>query len=197
MVNAQHLRRALDYGRPLGLLLLLLLLAACSVPSVPSHSAAVIDEDPLLYLVYRDTDNNVRVASISVAGLLISLSTDAVTVSAPVLRGLNYNNIASGARIPSLYASLLTSVSALKQQLPKVYSGISEIAIVNKSRSSYEILISTRFTALPIVSTVPISLDNLETALIAATHPALASVSSGATHLSIRGTTPVIRYDQL
>lgn len=197
MVSVRYLWRASDGCRSLVLLLSVLLLAACVAPDFSSRPAAVLANDPLLHLVYRDADSNARVASVSTIGLLTPLSVETTSTSTPLLRGLSYNNITHGARIPALYTPLLISVASLKQQLPGIYSGVSEITLVNKSRSSYEIRLSTHFTSLPIVSTVPISIDNLEIALAAATHPALTAISNQATHISIRGATPVIRYDQL
>lgn len=153
--------------------------------------------EPLLYLAYRDAENVARVAYISRHGVLSDASPAIRFAPAPILGGLSYRAIDEGARIPRAYIPLLDSLSMLKRQMPEVYAGISEVVVINKSQTEYEVLLHTAFAPVPIVSGVPISLVDLETALIAVSHLSIVDPSTGATHISIRGIAPVVRYDEI
>ena len=175
-----------------------------ALPPAPSQSSSVVDGDtepqPLLLLIYRDSADVARAAYIYADGAISVAAVDSAIVPAPVLGGLNYSAIDGGARIPNRYMSMLDSLAMIRGRLPEVYDRISEVVIINKSQSEYELLLHTDIISVPIVSSVPISIYNLETALVAASNLSITDLSvadpaAEATHISIRGPTPVVRYD--
>lgn len=150
--------------------------------------------EALLYLVYQDAADTVQVVAISADGRLTPVAADTPSVSAPLLSGLTYNTIATDAYIPTVYLPLLASLADLRERLPAIYAGIREVTLINKSRTTYEVRLSTLFTTLPIISAVPISADNLQTVLIAVSN--LSLPTDELTYVSIRGAVPVLRYDE-